>query len=171
MMSASVIWFSHPPDYHRLRESIDSVRSLDGTVGILVCVKDGVDPPDIDGVTVIIGDFPQGHKLAGCETVMGIARTLAMVRTGLVVKLDSDMRVLTPFWRSGEVLFRRRNRSIAGVYALSGEVARRVAESFAENPTRGGHEAIEIGLRALSLGHVKVIEISETLPDCVEMIA
>jgi hypothetical protein len=80
------------------------------------------------------------------------------------------MLVNRPFWEHGGIMFRRQNRSYAGVYALDGDVAAMVSKSFVENPTQGGHEAIEICNRARSLTKgLTVALINGHVPDCIEL--
>lgn len=166
----TVVWFSFPRDYGKLARSVASVRRHDPAARVVLAIPEGDEAPDVPG-EIHRTAFHRGQHLNGPECVAGVAKTLGSQAGELVVKLDSDMEVVEPFWLDGPAVFRRCPGPYVGAYALPARVLRRVWESMEAVPHEGGHEALAICRRALAVdGSVRVLEAHGVLPDCLRWI-
>ena len=169
------VWFSYAPDFPHLRKSVSRVRELDPKVSVVVALHHGEADPGIPGAKIVRTGFDRGVHLDGPEVAQGVAEVLAGEWSDLVVKIDSDMMLKRAFWQDGPRVFRRRNQSFVGLYALPLPVPQQVARTFRTLPDRCHHEAIAICSRAQLLAAANSIPLTtEQLdgftPDFVEFL-
>lgn len=144
----ALVWFSHPPDYAKLAESIEHCRKLDQSARRIVVIESAHVRPDVDA-EIITRDFSRGRHLDGEEAVRRVAATLAEIDADLIVKIDSDMLPSRAFWLDGPAVFQRFNNSFVGLYALPKVVFPIICQCIAEQPKPGHHEAQAIASRGL----------------------
>lgn len=151
----TILWFTHPPDYDKLALSVQAARELDSSAKLVACIEPSHEVPSIGGLEIIRRAFNRGFHLDGIEAVHGVAKTLAEIPEGLVVKMDSDMIPRRAFWKDGSTVFQRWNNFYVGVYALPSHILRIVARCLEDQPNPGPHEAIAIAGRAVTASHAR----------------
>jgi hypothetical protein len=157
----ALVWFSHPPDYAKLAESIEHCRKLDPSARRIVVIESAHERPEVDA-EIITRDFSRGFHLNGEEAVRGVAATLAEIDADLVVKIDSDMMPSRAFWLDGATVFQRFNNSFVGLYALPRVAFPVICQLIAEQPKPGHHEAQAIASRGLTICRALGIPINLT---------
>lgn len=159
------IWFTCPVHYGMLERSVASVRQHGGDMLLYACISESDPDHGIQGVSTIRRTFDRGWHLDGKAATIGVAETLATIDADLVVKIDSDMILGIPFWRSGPVVFRRCNKSFVGLYALTGQFAASLPQWLATDPPNIHHEANAICRHAASSGVATVVALDGMRPD------
>jgi hypothetical protein len=157
----ALVWFSHPPDYAKLAESVEHCRKLDPSARRIVVIESAHESPDVDA-EIITRDFSRGFHLNGEEAVRGVAATLAEIDGDLIIKIDSDMMPSRAFWLHGATVFQRFNNSFVGLYALPKVAFPIIRHCIAEQPKPGHHEAQAIASRGLIICRTLSIPINLT---------
>ena len=157
----ALVWFSHPPDYAKLAQSMEHCATLDPEARRIVVIETSHARPEVDA-EILTRDFSRGRHLDGEDAVRGVADTLAEIDADLVVKIDSDMLPSRAFWLDGPAVFQRFNNSFVGLYALPKVAFPTICECITEQPKPGHHEAQAIASRGLVICRTLGIPISLT---------
>ena len=163
------VWFTFPRDYAKLAHSVVSVRNLAPEAKCVLVISSGDPAPEIEEVEVMVRDFDRGIHLNGVAATIGVAEVLSSIESDVIVKIDSDMRVLHPFWLDGPVVFQRENSSFVGLYALPLAVTSILPCAIQDTPSVLLHEGMAMGWVARNHG-VRVEQCSR-IPSCIQFIS